>query len=124
MIVIATSNRISPKVIANKDIIIKEPILLYDKVNQRDLLIDLDTCNREYKSFEKKYNDNYKITIYTGDTVEYYNYYTRINEDYYQYGSSYKSFITFAKKLLNTGDKLQQDENVKAKKGGVKKIVK
>jgi hypothetical protein len=107
----ATSKRSSPKVIANKDIIIKQPILSYDKVNQRHLLIDLDNCNSEYKSFEKNYYDNYK-KIYTGR----YGYHTRINTEYYQYGSSYLRFIIFARNLLNTGDNLQQDYNVKAKK--------
>jgi len=114
----ATSNRSSPKVIANKDIIIKLPILSYDKVNQRHLLIDLDNCNSEYKSFEKNYYDNYK-KIYTGR----YGYHTRINTEYYQYGSSYLRFILFARNLLNTGDNLQQDDNVKAKKKELREML-
>jgi hypothetical protein len=113
------SASISPIINPDKDIIIKQPILLYDKVNQGDLLIDLDACNSEYKSFEKRYNDNHKIKIYTGD----YSYSTRINEDYYQYGSSYLRFIKFARDLLNTGDNLPQDYNVKAKKKELRKML-
>ena len=108
----ATSRQGSPKATSNDGIIIKRPILSYDKVNQRDLLIYLDTCNSEYKSFEKNYYDNYKIKIHR-DSITYF---TRINTEYYQYALSYNGFIRFARSLLNTGDNLQQDHDVEAKK--------
>lgn len=116
----ATSRQGSPNVTSNDGIIIKRPILSYDKVNQRDLLIYLDTCNSDYKSFEKDYYDNYKIKIYRDKIT----YFTRINTDNYQYALSYKSFIRFARSLLNTGDNLPQDANVIAKKKELREMLK
>ena len=116
----ATSRQGSPNATSNDGIIIKRPILSYDKVNQRDLLIYLDTCNSEYKSFEKDYYDNYKTKIYRDKIT----YFTRINTEYYQYALSYNGFIRFARNLLNTGDNLQQDHDVKAKKKELREMLK
>ena len=116
----ATSRQGSPNVTSNDGIIIKRPILSYDKVNQRDLLIYLDTCNSEYKSFEKNYYDNYKTKIYRDKIT----YFTRINTDYYQDALSYNGFIRFARSLLNTGDNLPQDHDVKAKKKELREMLK
>jgi hypothetical protein len=107
----ATSNHGSPKVIANQGIIIKRPILSYDKVNQRHLLIDLENCNEEYTDRLKKYNYDLKHNT------------KRWHEDIYQYGSSFKRIIRFARELLNTGNNLLQDDNVIAKKAELKRML-
>jgi flagellin-specific chaperone FliS len=105
------SRHSSPKVIANQGIIIKRPILSYDKVNQRHLLIDLKNCNEEYTDRLKKYNYDLKHNT------------KRWHEDIYQYGSSFKRIIRFARELLNTGNNLLQDDNVIAKKTELKRML-
>ena len=107
----ATSNHVSPKATSNQGIIIKRPILSYDKVNQRHLLIDLENCNEEYTDRLKKYNYDLKHNT------------KRWHEDIYQYGSSFKRIIRFARELLNTGNNLLQDDNVIAKKAELKRML-
>jgi flagellin-specific chaperone FliS len=107
----ATSRHSSPKATSNQGIIIKRPILSYDKVNQRHLLIDLENCNEEYTDRLKKYNYDLKHNT------------KRWHEDIYQYGSSFKRIIRFARELLNTGNNLLQDDNVIAKKAELKRML-
>jgi hypothetical protein len=105
------SRNSSPKVIANHGIIIKQPILSYDKDNQIELLIYLEDCNEQYTNNEKIYSSELRNS-------------SKIwHEEIYLYGSSFRRIIFWARKLLNTGNNLQQNNYVIDKKVELRRIL-